>query len=72
MKKLILSIFALFYFSNADDLKPFENLKGTLNIAGGTAHIASEKEAMKNIMEKYPDINMTIAGGGTGDRKSVV
>ncbi|RBQ28998.1 phosphate ABC transporter substrate-binding protein [Aliarcobacter vitoriensis] len=67
MKKLILSIFTLFCFSNAnDDLKPFENLKGTLNIAGGTAHIASEKEAMKNIMEKYPQINMTIAGGGTG------
>ncbi|WP_418180905.1 phosphate ABC transporter substrate-binding protein [Aliarcobacter lanthieri] len=68
MKKLILSIFVFFVcFSNAnDDLKPFENLKGTLNIAGGTAHIASEKEAMKNIMQTYPQITMTIAGGGTG------
>ena len=24
------------------------------------------KEAMKNIMEAYPEITMTIAGGGTG------
>lgn len=68
MKKIILSIFTLFVCSLSanSDLDPFKGLKGTLNIAGGTAHIASQKEAMKNIMEAYPEITMTIAGGGTG------
>ena len=68
MKKIVLSsclVFATLLSANSD-LKPFENLKGSLNIAGGTAHIASQKEAMKDIMQKYPQINMTIAGGGTG------
>lgn len=68
MKKIILSIFTLFVCSLSanSDLDLFKGLKGTLNIAGGTAHIASQKEAMKNIMEAYPEITMTIAGGGTG------
>lgn len=68
MKKIILSIFTLFVCSLSanSDLDPFKGLKGTLNIAGGTAHIVSQKEAMKNIMEAYPEITMTIAGGGTG------
>ncbi|WP_141051092.1 phosphate ABC transporter substrate-binding protein [Aliarcobacter cryaerophilus] len=68
MKKIILSIFTLFVCSLSanSDLDLFKGLKGILNIAGGTAHIASEKEAMKNIMEAYPEITMTIAGGGTG------
>lgn len=68
MKKIILSICTLFVCSLSanSDLDLFKGLKGTLNIAGGTAHIASEKEAMKNIMEAYPEITMTIAGGGTG------
>ncbi len=69
MKRAIFTIFSLlltFGTLSADDLKPFANLKGTLNIAGGTAHIASEKEAIKDIMRKYPDISITIAGGGTG------
>lgn len=68
MKKLILSIFVFIVCSsNAnDDLELFKGLKGTLNIAGGTAHIASQKEAMKTIMQANPEITMTIAGGGTG------
>lgn len=68
MKKLILSMCTLFVCSLSanSDLELFKGLKGTLNIAGGTAHIASEKEAMKNIMQAYPEITMTIAGGGTG------
>lgn len=44
----------------------FKGLSGTLNIAGGTAHIDAEKEAIKNIMQAYPSISITIAGGGSG------
>lgn len=51
---------------NASGLSSFEGLKGTLNIAGGTAHISAEKEAAKNIMTAYPSVNITIAGGGSG------
>jgi len=67
LKKLLLTLITLsLTFLNASDLKLFENLKGTLNIAGGTAHIKCEKEAIKNIMRKYPDITISIAGGGSG------
>ncbi len=67
MKKLLLTIFLSFLtFLNASDLKVFENLEGSLNIAGGTAHIKCEKEAIKNIMSKYPNISISIAGGGSG------
>ncbi|AXH09242.1 phosphate-binding protein [Malaciobacter halophilus] len=67
MKKLLLTIITLsLTLLNASDLKVFENLKGSLNIAGGTAHIKCEKEAIKNIMRKYPDISISIAGGGSG------
>lgn len=51
---------------NASDLSSFKGLSGTLNIAGGTAHISAEKEAIKNIMMTYPSISITIAGGGSG------
>lgn len=54
---------ALVYAGDAD---PFKGLSGTLNIAGGTAHIKCETEAIKNIMRAYPDVNITIAGGGSG------
>ena len=66
MKKLLLTltIFAVSAFSS--DLDAFKELKGSLNIAGGTAHIKCEKEAIKNIMRIYPNISITIAGGGSG------
>ncbi len=44
----------------------FKGLSGELRIAGGTAHIACEKAAIKRIMEAYPNIQITIAGGGSG------
>jgi phosphate transport system substrate-binding protein len=50
----------------AGDLDLFKDLSGTLNIAGGTAHIKCETEAIKRIMRAYPDVNITIAGGGSG------
>ena len=50
----------------ADDLAPFEGLKGTVRISGGTAHIPVMKEAAKRIMQRYANIQITVAGGGSG------
>lgn len=48
------------------ELDAFKGEKGVLRIAGGTAHIPVMKEAAKRIMETNPDIQITIAGGGSG------
>jgi len=53
-------------FAVAGGLDRFEGVKGTLGIAGGTAHIPVIKEAAKRIMSANPDIKITIAGGGSG------
>jgi phosphate transport system substrate-binding protein len=50
----------------AADLDRFANLEGTLDIAGGTAHIPVMNEAAKRIMTFNPKIRITVAGGGTG------
>jgi phosphate transport system substrate-binding protein len=50
----------------AGALDAFGGHSGTLKIAGGTAHIPVMKEAAKRIMSRYPDINITVAGGGSG------
>lgn len=50
----------------AGDLDSFKGQSGTLKIAGGTAHIPVMKEAAKMIGEAYPDVRITIAGGGSG------
>lgn len=50
----------------AAPLDAFKDLKGTLDIAGGTAHIPVMKQAAQNIMTAYPDIRITVAGGGSG------
>lgn len=47
-------------------LEVFENLSGTIDIAGGTAHIPVMKKAAKDIMTAYPNVRITIAGGGSG------
>ena len=47
-------------------LVTFEGEKGTLKIAGGTAHIPVMKEAAKRIITFNPDIQISIAGGGSG------
>ncbi len=44
----------------------FSGLKGSLDIAGGTAHIPVMAEAAKNIMRANPNIRITVAGGGSG------
>lgn len=50
----------------AGELERFSGLKGTIDIAGGTAHIPVMKDAAKSIMSKYPEISITVAGGGSG------
>ena len=50
----------------AGNLDLFEGMKGTLRIAGGTAHIPVMKEAAKRIMTFNDDIQIIIAGGGSG------
>lgn len=50
----------------AGDLDGFSGQKGTIKIAGGTAHIPVMKIAAKEIMTSNPDIRITIAGGGSG------
>ncbi|BBO90658.1 phosphate ABC transporter substrate-binding protein [Desulfosarcina ovata] len=50
----------------ADDLAPFAGQAGRVAISGGTAHIPVMKEAAKQIMQRYPDIQVTVAGGGSG------
>jgi len=67
---LLISIFTFLVAGNslgiAGDLDPFLSVKGTLRIAGGTAHIPVMKEAAKRIMYMNRDIKITIAGGGSG------
>ncbi|SHK06318.1 phosphate ABC transporter substrate-binding protein, PhoT family [Desulfatibacillum alkenivorans DSM 16219] len=50
----------------AGDLDAFKGRKGEIRIAGGTAHIPVMKEAAKRIMTLNPDINISVAGGGSG------
>lgn len=50
----------------SDDLSSFDNQKGALRIAGGTAHIPVMKEAAKQIINFNPQIQISIAGGGSG------
>jgi phosphate transport system substrate-binding protein len=49
-----------------DELSRFAPLEGTLDIAGGTAHIPVMKDAAEKIMGKNPKIRITIAAGGSG------
>jgi len=71
--KFIVSLLCIFglvmvgnSYVNAGDLDRFSGIKGTLRIAGGTAHIPVMKEAAKRIMGMNPNIKITIAGGGSG------
>ena len=73
MKKIWLCL--LFFISSlfcastpfaSSDLLPFKGKEGSLRIAGGTAHIPVMKEAAKQITSFNPDIQIMIAGGGSG------
>lgn len=68
--KHILSALALILLSAslaaAAPLDSFSGQKGTLDIAGGTAHIPVMKKAAQAIMTANRDIRITVAGGGSG------
>lgn len=69
MKRLFLSLCFLFAgacLAAAASLDAFKGMKGSLDIAGGTAHIPVMKDAARAIMEVNPDIRITVAGGGSG------
>ncbi len=50
----------------ARDTDMFKGEKGTIKISGGTAHIPVMKEAAKRIIQSNPDIQISVAGGGSG------
>ena len=71
-KNMVIALFSVFLLglvasaSSAAALDAFKDLNGTLDIAGGTAHIPVMKQAAQDIMVAYPDIRITVAGGGSG------
>ena len=50
----------------AAPLDAFKGQKGSIDIAGGTAHIPVMKKAAQAIMTANGDIRITVAGGGSG------
>lgn len=73
LKKILVNLLCAAVFSLlfsfpalAGELDRFAGLKGKIDIAGGTAHIPVMKDAAKSIMSKFPGINITVAGGGSG------
>lgn len=62
------AVFSLMYCAGAaaGDLDGFKGLKGEIKIAGGTAHIPVMKEAARRVMSFNPDLQISIAGGGSG------
>lgn len=68
---VLLCVVTLFFCSSvgtasAAALDGFAGLEGTIDIAGGTAHIPVMTEAAKNIMTFNPKIRITVEGGGSG------
>ncbi|OON89495.1 phosphate ABC transporter substrate-binding protein [Pyramidobacter sp. C12-8] len=69
MKKIFLSAALALAAASAAAAAPldaFKGMSGTMDIAGGTAHIPVMKEAAKRIMGVNPEIRITVAGGGSG------
>lgn len=63
---LLLSLLCLGATASASGLDAFKGKSGTIEIAGGTAHIPVMNDVAKRIMTANPDIRITIAGGGSG------
>ena len=61
-----LCVFVVLGSAYGSELDRFTGLKGTIDIAGGTAHIPVMNDAAKDIMKFNPDIRITVAGGGSG------
>ena len=52
--------------AQAGPLDAFKGQKGTIDIAGGTAHVPVMKKAAQAIMAANGDIRITVTGGGSG------
>lgn len=52
--------------ATAAETDAFKGLSGKIDIAGGTAHIPVMKEAAKRIMQANREIQISVAGGGSG------
>jgi len=68
-KSILVFICLMFGFvtaASAASLDVFKDQKGEIKIAGGTAHIPVMKAAAEQIMSLNPDIQISIAGGGSG------
>ncbi len=63
---LVLACAVFCVSAHAGELDRFQGMEGTLDIAGGTAHIPVMKEAAQKIMTFNPRIKITIAAGGSG------
>ncbi|MGA1825073.1 MAG: phosphate ABC transporter substrate-binding protein [bacterium] len=63
---IVCCIIGTFAGARAGELNAFKDIKGVIKIAGGTAHIPVMQEAAKRIIGFNPDIQITIAGGGSG------
>jgi len=63
---LIFTFFCLTSIGLSEAIDDFVGKKGTIKIAGGTAHIPVMKEAAKRIMTRHNNIMITVAGGGSG------
>ncbi len=57
---------ALANTASAADLNRFNGLEGSINFAGGTAHIPVVQEAAKRIGAHNPKVRITVTGGGSG------
>ncbi len=63
---LALSLATVAAAAPLDAFAPQSGLTGSLDIAGGTAHIPVMKEAAKRIMTVNPALRISVAGGGSG------
>jgi phosphate transport system substrate-binding protein len=65
--RIVFWLFCLFFDgASADALQRFAGKQGVIRIAGGTAHIPVMKEVAARIMRVNPDIQISVAGGGSG------
>ena len=71
MQRFLMALACLAFSASAalaaDSRDAFKGQKGTLDIAGGTAHIPVMKEAARRIMAANPDIRITVAGATSED-----
>lgn len=63
---VVFILFGCTIFSFAAALDAFKGEKGTVKVSGGTAHIPVMKEAARQILTANPNIQISIAAGGSG------